>query len=124
MAAEADKQFAATCDSGSKVRASVAGMLADGAPSMVRVARACGLAPRTLQRRLADEATSFSALLDEVRRERALASLADGTGSLGELAVSLGYKRQASLTRAVRRWTGRSPNGVREDIQAKLDALA
>jgi AraC-like DNA-binding protein len=91
-------------------RTIVAAMLDEGTPPASRVAAASSMSLRTLQRRLADEGTSFSALLDDVRRERAVAHLSAGSGSLHDLATSLGYKRQSALTRAVRRWTGCIPS--------------
>jgi AraC-like DNA-binding protein len=93
-------------------RAVVAAMLDSGTPSVERLAEAAGMSVRTLQRRLADEGSSFSRLLEGVRRDAALEGLAGG-GSLGELAATLGYARQSALTRSVRRWTGRAPSLLR-----------
>jgi len=83
-------------------------------PTVGDVAEKLELSPRTMQRRLALQGTSFSVELDAVLRECALNGLAEkGVAgkceSLGELSHSLGYKRQASLSRAVRRWTGAPP---------------
>lgn len=91
------------------VRIVVAAMLADGTPTVESLAAASGLRVRTLQRRLGGEGTSFSALLEEVRRDLALAGLSAGELKAGEIADSLGYGQQSSFTRAVRRWTGTSP---------------
>jgi AraC-like DNA-binding protein len=44
-----------------------------------------------------------------VRRDLALAGLAEGGLTACEVATALGYAQQSSLTRAVRRWTGTSP---------------
>ena len=81
----------------------------DGVPSASELAVASGLSLRTLQRRLAQGGTSYSALLEAVRRDVALARLGAGGGTLGDLSAHLGYKRQSTLTRAVRRWTGQPP---------------
>lgn len=67
-----------------------------------------------MQRRLALQGTSFSVELDAVLRECALNGLvgkgvARHSGAVAELSQALGYKRQASLSRAVRRWTGATP---------------
>ena len=85
----------------------------DQRPSAGRLATASGLSLRTLQRRLAAEGTSFSALLEDIRREQALQRLAAGVGSLANLSASLGYRRQSALTRAVRHWTGGPPSRTR-----------
>lgn len=91
----------------------IAGMFEEGSPSIERLARAAGLATRTLQRRLADEGTSFSELLEEVRRTEALRLLKNPDAPIGQIAAALGYRRQASISRAVRRWTGATPRNVR-----------
>jgi AraC-like DNA-binding protein len=67
---------------------------------------------RTLQRRLAAEGTSFSALVEGVRREAALTGIA-GPASMADLSAQIGYANQSSLTRAVRRWTGAPPVALR-----------
>jgi AraC-like DNA-binding protein len=90
-------------------RVVVGAMLADGQPTVERLAAAAGVSVRTLQRRLGEEGTSFSRLLEAVRRDLALAGLAKGGLTAGEVASALGYAQQSSLTRAVRRWTGSSP---------------
>lgn len=97
------------------VRPVLAAMLGDAPPSIDRLATAAGLSVRTLQRRLSSEGSSFSALLDDVRRQEALRDLAQGHGSICGLANDLGYSRQAALTRAVRRWTGKAPRHYRAD---------
>jgi AraC-like DNA-binding protein len=88
----------------------VASMLENGPPSIERLSAVAGTSVRTLQRRLDAEGTSFSALLDDVRRAEALRRLAAGGTSLGSLSAELGYAQQSALTRAVRRWTGRPPS--------------
>ena len=88
-------------------------MIEDGLPSVEQLAAVCGTSRRTLQRRLGDEGTSFSVLLSEVREARAVRLLASGDDTIVSISAELGYRRQASLTRAVRRWTGLSPTQIR-----------
>jgi hypothetical protein len=59
---------------------------------------------RTVQRALADEGTSFEALLDDARRVRAEALLAEGHPKK-EIAYVLGFADPSAFTRARRRWT-------------------
>jgi AraC-like DNA-binding protein len=87
----------------------LASMLTQGTPTVERLSAAAGFSVRTLQRRLQAEGHSFSGLLESVRREMALADLAAGGHSMGEIAGILGYGQPSSLTRAVRRWTGAPP---------------
>jgi AraC-like DNA-binding protein len=91
----------------------IAAMLDGGTPSVERLSAVAGTSVRTLQRRLDAEGTSFSALLDDVRRSQALERLAEGNQSVGAVSAQLSYTRQASFTRAVRRWTGSSPSHLR-----------
>lgn len=81
-------------------------------PSIHRIASAVGTSRRSLQRGLSMEGTSFSAVVDEVRKRIACSALSRGDPPLSELAARLGYADQATLTRAVRRWTGRTPSAV------------
>lgn len=76
-------------------------------------AKALSLSARTLKRRLADEGTDFSTLLDEQRRERALLLLQSAEHSVEAVAERVGYSDVANFTRAFRRWTGTTPTAYR-----------
>jgi AraC-like DNA-binding protein len=80
-----------------------------GLPTMGAVAQTLHVSARTLKRRLAAEGTSFSRLIDEERRERAIFLLGSPTLSLKVVADRLGYANLANFTRAFYRWTGRAP---------------
>jgi hypothetical protein len=56
-------------DDAGRARAAIAGELPGREPSLASVARRLGTSPRTLQRRLEAEGTSFAAEVDRVRRE-------------------------------------------------------
>jgi AraC-like DNA-binding protein len=93
-----------------RVRAAIAAALEGSAPSVGDVARRLGLSERTLQRRLEAADASFAQLLDEVRRERALAFLGAPDVSIAEVSWLLGFSEQSAFTRAFRRWTGEAPS--------------
>lgn len=95
----------------SRVRASITERLPDGDPSQLRVAQALGIGARTLQRRLAEEGTSFQAILNDTRTELARAYLKDGW-TVTEVAFALGFQDMSSFSRAFRRWTGSAPRAV------------
>ena len=78
--------------------------------------------PRTLQRRLQDESTTFAQLVDEVRRTQfeALAAMPGGP-SLTQIAHILGYAEASVLSRSCRRWFGAAPSSVQ---RAARDAAA
>jgi AraC-like DNA-binding protein len=88
--------------------------LPTGFRTLEDVAKRMHLSQRTLKRRLADHGTSYSALLDDLRKERALLLLRDGTLSLDQVAERLGYSDVANFTRAFRRFTGKTPGTFRK----------
>lgn len=84
--------------------------LAGGRPSLKSLARELLQSERTLQRRLASEGTTFSALLNEARRQLGLHLLADPSLELKEVAYLLGYEDANSFHRAFRKWEKLSPS--------------
>jgi len=87
--------------------------------ALPQVARALGLAPRTLQQHLADSGLQFRAIVEAVRRERAERLLADATLPLSALAEALGFDDTSSLNRACRRWFGKAPSRVRFELRGE-----
>lgn len=77
------------------------------------IARALATSRRTLQRRLRDEGTSFVAIVDEVRRVRALELVVDPHVRLVEVAFLTGFAEARAFARAFRRWTGEGPADYR-----------
>ena len=95
------------------LRQRIAERLCDGELSIAALARGQSQSPRTLQRRLADEGSSFSGLVESVRRERAFAYLAAGL-PIGEVSYLLGFSEPRAFHRAFRRWTRTTPQEFRE----------
>ena len=93
-------------------------VLADRLPPLDGVAAAMGVSVRTLQRRLAEHGLEFSAIIDGVRREKAMALLADASRDLTGIALDLGYSDATSFSRAFRRWTGVAPGRFRRHLPA------
>jgi len=91
--------------------------LMSGDSGIDAVARSLAIAPRTLQRRLAAEDTSFTSLLDSVRREMADQHLARQVLSIAEIAFLLGYSEPAAFHRAFRRWHRTTPRAFRAGSQ-------
>ncbi|BBE21786.1 HTH-type transcriptional regulator VirS [Arthrobacter sp. MN05-02] len=96
-----------------QVRNAIDRMLGTSPSGIDSAARLLGMHPRTLQRRLAAEGTSFGALLDDVRRDTALRLLTRTDLPLQQVAGLVGLSEQSALTRCVRRWYGRTPSAVR-----------
>ena len=90
-------------------------MLLFGTCSLKTCARQLGLAPRTLQSRLAAEDVVFSDMLENQRCLLAESYLSGTHLPLSEIATKLGYSDQASFSRAFKGWTGESPANFRKD---------
>ena len=97
-----------------QVKAVLIDLLPHGEPSQEAVAGKLNMSTRTLQRRLGEQQSSFSALLDGTRCELARTYMADPGYSVGEIAYLLGFADTSSFTRAFKRWTGSSPTEFRE----------
>jgi AraC-like DNA-binding protein len=83
--------------------------LFDGKPTVSGAASALRMSTRTLAGRLEREGTTFSALVDEMRRELALRYLGDPHLSPTEISFRLGFSHVESFYRAFKRWTGETP---------------
>jgi len=95
------------------VENAMAALLPHGQASIENVADRLGISPRTLRRRLAGEATSFTAVLKELRLALAKRYLAEQNVSISRIAWLLGYAEVSTFSHAFRRWTGRPPRLVR-----------
>lgn len=82
-------------------------------PSLGEIAARLAVSPATLRRRLQHEETSYQQLKDAVRRDAAIAGLAEGHEPIAELAARLGFSEDTSFHRAFRRWTGTTPAAYR-----------
>lgn len=96
-----------------RVRGVLVQLLGTAAPEIEAVARVLDLHPRTLQRRLAEEGTTFGAVLDETRRSAALRWLTTTDVPLSQIAGLVGLSESSALTRCARRWWGAPPRDVR-----------
>lgn len=96
-----------------QVRGLLAGTVGTTGHSLEDVARLLDLHPRTLQRGLAAEGTTYEQVLDDVRRVAALRLITTSDLPLTQVATMVGFSAQSTLTRAVRRWTGVSPSTLR-----------
>ena len=82
-------------------------------PGLVPCAAALNMAASTLQRRLAQENSSFRAVKDSLRRDMAIARLNSSDVPLAILAADLGFSDSATFQRAFKGWTGVSPGNYR-----------
>jgi AraC-like DNA-binding protein len=101
-----------------KVRACLMEIIASGQYNVGDVASRLAVSPRTLQRHLRNEGTSFQQVLDGLREELARNYLAKSEYSSGQIGFLLGYEDPNSFFRAFRAWTGQTPQAVRASVQA------
>ncbi len=97
------------------VRRALAHQLESGPPELASVARELAMSARSLQRRLAEEETSFREVLDTLRRDLARRHLEHPSIPISEIAYLAGFSEVSAFTRATRRWFGRSPSQVRRE---------
>lgn len=126
--AAAHSLYKAQCDQLLIKRRQLSGALADrvrqhlelfsGAlPSAAEVARAFGIAERTLRRQLSAESTSLRSIVDAVRFTKAARLLENSDQSVETIALTLGYAEPASFIRAFQRWSGAAPARYRRDFR-------
>ncbi|MBH0778407.1 AraC family transcriptional regulator [Nocardia bovistercoris] len=97
-----------------RVRTALRRSLGAGSSEISVVARALLVHPRTLQRHLAAERTSFALILDDVRRDAAYRYLTTTDLPIQQIAALVGLARQSALTRCARRWWNATPSRLRE----------
>lgn len=96
-----------------KVRSDARELALSGPLSINRVARHLGISPRSLQRELALEHTTFRQIVDTVRLEIARTLLARPDFPIQMIAAKIGYRTPGSFARAFDRWTGQTPRDYR-----------
>lgn len=101
-----------------RVREVLTQRLAHGEPSQEDVAELLNMSARTLQRKLGDSGNTYKEILDQTRRELALAYLSAPRYSVSDVTYMLGFSAASCLTRAFRRWTGQSPSDWRAGAAA------
>ncbi|GGS80743.1 MULTISPECIES: AraC family transcriptional regulator ligand-binding domain-containing protein [Streptomyces] len=96
-----------------RFRTVLAAAFREDALSLAAVAHRLAMSPRTLQRRLAENGTTWRGQVEAVRQKQALELLRTTGLPLRSIADRVGYADVRALRRAVRRWEGSSPREVR-----------
>jgi AraC-like DNA-binding protein len=96
-----------------RVRSVLLEELHAGYVDCVWVSSKLGLSRRSLSRHLKQERTSYTDILNSVRREVGRHLLVRTRLSVQEIATRLGYSLTGAFTRAFRRWEGMSPMAYR-----------
>lgn len=97
----------------SRVQALLGDRLKGEVPSLAAIAAELAMSERSVQRSLNEEATSYREIVDEVRKNLALAHLARPGTTATDVAWLLGFSEPSAFTRAFRRWTGSPPSQFR-----------
>lgn len=102
------------------VAAEIIKILPAGEPKLEEVADRTRMSSWTLQRRLSNEGTRFSELVDNTRKQLARSLIAQNHVSMSELAFQLGYSEPSAFSRAFVRWFGVSPRQWRRLVGQAL----
>jgi AraC-like DNA-binding protein len=101
-----------------QVRQAIEALLGTGACSHQEVARVLNMHPRTLQRRLREEGTTFEAIKDEARQDLAQRYLSQPDVPLTQITALLDYSEQSALGRSCRRWFRSTPREMRARLSS------
>lgn len=88
-------------------------MLHGREPDMGEMATRLQLPTWTLRRKLAEEGTQFRAILNDTRRDLAVAYIRDTELAFGEIAYLLGFASAEAFQRAFKRWSKQTPGEFR-----------
>jgi AraC-like DNA-binding protein len=102
-----------------RARAIVVEQLRRGEMCMDSVASSLAMSVPTLRRRLEEEGTTFSDLVDDIRRDLAEQLLRDPRRTVSEIAFLLGFSHAPAFHKAFRRWTGSTPTEHRIRLNAR-----
>ena len=96
-----------------RVENAIAPLLPHGSARASVIAQALGMSERTLERRLAQEGTSFMEILQQLKSEMAVRYIEDPGVPISRVAWLLGFEEVSSFSHAFKRWTGKSPRQMR-----------
>lgn len=88
-------------------------MLQGDAPRIEMVARELCLSVRSLQDKLKSEGTSYSSLLDRIRKDLAINYIKNKTVTFAEIAYLLGFSEPSVFHRSFKKWTNTTPGQYR-----------
>lgn len=101
-----------------RVRSALIELLPRGDSGIDATARRIGISRRTLQRRLADESTTYQEQLNHTRQLLAKHYLQNTDMITDEIAYLLGYRETNSFLRAFCVWTGKSVSDYKKSLRS------
>lgn len=99
-----------------KVSSLILDLLQGEPPKIEKIAYELAVSVRSLQAKLKDEGTSYSRLLDDVRRELALTYLKDKENSISDISYLLGFSEPSVFHRTFKKWTHSTPGQYRATV--------
>lgn len=81
------------------------------------IAPEIGMSERSLHRYLAGEGTSFSDILDALKKDLAMKYMSREDLNLTQIAFLLGYSDHSAFSTAFKRWTGHTPRQARASLR-------
>ena len=93
--------------------------LVHGKPSVQGIAKHMGMSSRSFQRKLAENGTTFSGLLGDVRKELAGSYLKEPDLNVTDVALLLGFQESSSFTVAFRQWYDSTPIEYRRQYRGQ-----
>jgi AraC-like DNA-binding protein len=109
-------QLTAAASLAATIRKDLITAIPSGQFSIEAISETLGLSPRTLQRKLAQEKTTFNKLLQATQSELAVNYLQDFKLSNAEIAYLVGYAEPSAFARAFHRWTGETLAQYRKQL--------
>ena len=97
-----------------RVENAIAPLLPHASARASVVAQALGMSERTMGRKLAQEGSSFTEILQQLRSEMAVRYVDDPSLPITRIAWLLGFEEVSSFSNAFKRWTGKSPRRMRD----------
>jgi AraC-like DNA-binding protein len=97
-----------------RVRSALKSTIGANRGTKAEIAELLNLHPRTLQRRLSGEGTTFEDIRLEVYRGATRRLLLDTEIPLSQVAAALGFSEQSAMNRSVRRWFDATPAQLRK----------
>ena len=91
-------------------------LLPSGEASEQTIAASLNMSGRSMQRRLSEEGTSFSHIVQATRETMSGQYIRENKLSLSEIAYLLGFSEQANFSRAFKRWYQCSPSDYRKEV--------
>ena len=98
----------------SKVKRLIEKNLSDGHFDAEQTAKLLNMSRQTLYRKLKNDDSSYSDLVDQVKQNKAFYLLKQTQLPLTVIAYDLGFSELSAFTRAFKRWTGQTPAEYRK----------